>query len=86
MFGVRILRVTIPFFMGALANAEDGDVKGGSASLSGIVVIEPLQMTVDDIAVCCCGELVSVLRRPLLPRREVSSIVPRDGSRSFTTT
>lgn len=64
MFGVRILRITIPFFMGALANAEDGDVKGGSASLSGIVVIEPLQMTADDIAVCCYGELVSVLRRP----------------------
>ena len=46
-------------------NAQDGDVEGGSPLSRGLVFIEPLQMGMDDVIERCCGELVSVLRRPL---------------------
>ncbi|KAI0279528.1 P-loop containing nucleoside triphosphate hydrolase protein [Russula aff. rugulosa BPL654] len=39
------------------------DVENGSPSLPGLKLIEPLQMTMDDIVTSCCEELVSVLRR-----------------------
>jgi nicotinamide/nicotinate riboside kinase len=45
-------------------NGQDGDVEGGSPLLPGLVLIEPLRMSMDDIVARCCGELVSVLRRP----------------------
>jgi hypothetical protein len=45
------------------SHVQDGDVEGGSLLLPGFVLIEPLQMSMDDIVAHCCGELVSVLRR-----------------------
>lgn len=48
-----------------LTNAQDGDVEGGSTLYPGLVFIEPLQMSMDDIVERCCGALVSVLRRLL---------------------
>lgn len=59
------LRVTLPFLMCALTNIQDDNANGGSTSLPGIVLIKPLQMTMDDIIVRCCGESVSVLYEPL---------------------
>jgi hypothetical protein len=48
-------------------NAQDADVEKGSPVHPGLVLIEPLQMSMDDIVTRCCEELVSVLRksRPL---------------------
>lgn len=42
---------------------QDGDVENGSPSLPGLKLVEPQQMTMDDIVTSCCEELVSVLRR-----------------------
>ncbi|KAI0256448.1 P-loop containing nucleoside triphosphate hydrolase protein [Lactifluus subvellereus] len=49
----------------------DGDVEGGSPLLPGLMLIEPLQMSMDDIVARCCGELVSVLRRPVATETDV---------------
>ncbi|KAH9979098.1 P-loop containing nucleoside triphosphate hydrolase protein [Lactifluus volemus] len=43
----------------------DGDIEGGSPLLPGLVLIEPLRMSMDDIVSRCCGELVSVLHGPV---------------------
>lgn len=42
---------------------QGADVENGSPSLPGLKLIEPLQMTMDDIVTGCCEELVSILRR-----------------------
>ncbi|KAH9986758.1 hypothetical protein BJV74DRAFT_515444 [Russula compacta] len=42
----------------------DDDVERGSPLLPSLVLIEPLQMSMDDIVARCCEELVSILRRP----------------------
>jgi hypothetical protein len=42
---------------------QDADVENGSPLLPGLKLIEPLQMTMDDIVTSCCEEVVSVLRR-----------------------
>lgn len=46
---------------------QGDDVENGSPILpGGLKLIEPLQMTMDDIVTSCCEELVSVLRsKPL---------------------
>ena len=41
---------------------QDADVENGSPLLPGLKLIEPLQMTMDNIVMNCCEELVSVLR------------------------
>jgi hypothetical protein len=38
-------------------------VEKGSPILPGLVLIEPLRMSMDDIVSGCCEELLSVLRR-----------------------
>jgi len=43
----------------------NGDIDRGSPLLPGLLLIEPLQMSMDDLVARCCEELVSVLRRPL---------------------
>jgi hypothetical protein len=57
----------LPFlYWRAHAIAQDADVEKGSPILPGLVLIEPLQMSMDDIVTRCCEELVSVLKsRPL---------------------
>jgi hypothetical protein len=42
---------------------QDADVENGLPLLPGLKLIEPLQMTMDDIVTSSCEELVSVLRR-----------------------
>jgi len=42
---------------------QDADVENGSPLLPGLTLIEPLQMTMDDIVTSCYEELVSVLHR-----------------------
>ena len=42
---------------------QDGDVEHGSSLLPGIVVIEALQLSMDDVVARCCEELVTALRR-----------------------
>jgi len=42
---------------------QDADVENGSSLLPGLKLIEPLQMTMDDIVTSSCEELVSILRR-----------------------
>ena len=44
---------------------QDADVENGSPSLPDLKLIEPLQMTMDDIVTSSCEELVSVLRRSI---------------------
>jgi len=41
----------------------DGDVERGSTLLPGLVVIDALQQSMDDVVTRCCEELVAVLRR-----------------------
>ena len=41
-------------------------MENGSPLLPGLKLIEPLQMTMDDIVLSSCEELVSVLRRSKL--------------------
>lgn len=66
MFTVRICVSPMPFLICALTNTQNGDVEGGSPLLPGLVLIEPLQMSMDDVFARCCREVVSVLRRPLV--------------------
>jgi nicotinamide/nicotinate riboside kinase len=64
MFAVCILPVTAAnFHLRAHAKLQDADVENGSPLLPGLKLIEPLQMTMDDIVTSSCEELVSVLRR-----------------------
>jgi nicotinamide/nicotinate riboside kinase len=67
MFTVRIFPSSLPFlYLRAHAIAQDADVEKGSPVVPSLVLIEPLQMSMDDIVTRCCEELVSVLKsRPL---------------------
>ena len=57
--------------MRAHENAQNDDVEGGSSLLPGLVLIEPLQLSMDDIVMRCCGELVSVLRALITEVRDI---------------
>jgi nicotinamide/nicotinate riboside kinase len=65
MFSVRICALTAALFNDAHENAQNGDVEGGSPLLPGLLLIEPLQMSMDDLVPRCCEEIVSVIRRSL---------------------
>jgi hypothetical protein len=67
MFAVCILPVTATnfffFHLRAHAKLQDADVENESPLLPSLKLIEPLEMTMDDIVTSSCEELVSVLRR-----------------------
>ncbi|KAH9993201.1 P-loop containing nucleoside triphosphate hydrolase protein [Russula vinacea] len=60
-------QLVYPAYMDAhRAMFTDADVEKGSPVVPSLVLIEPLQMSMDDIVTRCCEELVSVLKsRPL---------------------
>jgi hypothetical protein len=64
MFAVRIcVRYRCRFFYKCVhENPQNGDIDGDPL-LPGPLLIEPLQMSMDDLAARCCEELISVLRR-----------------------
>lgn len=64
MFTVRIfLFTTTKSLFACSRKPQDADVENGSPLLPDLKLIEPLQMTMDDIVLSSCEELVSVLRR-----------------------
>jgi nicotinamide/nicotinate riboside kinase len=65
MFTVRDLLLPFSIKAALRSNGQDGDIEGGSPLLPGLVLIEPLRMSMDDIVSRCCGELVSVLHGPV---------------------